>query len=737
MIALTFATPLLLAGLAAAAIPFIIHLLSHVRAKQVRFPTLRFLRASMARTARRRRIQHWLLLILRAMLLAILAIAVAEPISRAAGDWLADGNVAAVVVLDNSYSMAATPDGASRFERARGEAGGFLSGDDRPALAAVLSTAGGFGGGEPTDRLERLREEISGARIRYGPARLADRVADAVSMLDGAAPARKDIYVFSDLQRSGFEELLELRDLTESEDINLFVISPDEPVRNVGISDLEISGRRIVDSPVTFTATLVNSSATDEVVEVSFRVDGRAAGPRVRRTLRAAGQTGSRTTVRFHHTFRQPGPASGAVVIETPDDLDVDNIRRFALRVADRSQAVVVGGGATESRRLDAVAMPRLALDPFEDRAVPWPVRSRTVTAEAFDERTLDGADAVYFCEVARFSEPQARATERFVRQGGTAVFFLGPETDVDNYNQRFMQEVPEAGGLLPGRLGGAVGEIGPDAPAVGLDWVDVDHPYFRGLYENVSDYLSVLVQRRFGVAPSPRGGRTLMRLATGEPLLIEKPFGRGKVLLCTTGSSTRWSKLPTHPVFLPMLVRTAIEARTDTGRVENYLAGSRVSIRPETAVSDDTGPITLTPPNGQTQRVVETTPTAEGLEATFTDTHRPGIYGWQIGTGDEPLDEGVFAVNPYGEGCDLRAFEPDEFIRAMRARGFERVYVAGTRAEALATAADAAEGRNWWDLLIAAVVLLLVVEAVVANRRGELPGRAPAAPEAARASSP
>jgi hypothetical protein len=265
------------------------------------------------------------------------------------------------------------------------------------------------------------------------------------------------------------------------------------------------------------------------------------------------------------------------------------------------------------------------------------------------------------------------------------------------------------------------VGEVGPYAPAVGLDWVDVDHAYFRGLYENASDYLTVLVQRRHRVSASPSGGRALMRLETGEPLLIEKPFGRGRVLLCTTGSSPRWSKLPTHPLFLPMIVRVALEACTDTGRSEDYLTGAQVLLRAEAGAAD--GPVTVTLPGGgpsqPVTRAVELERTAEGPVATFTETHEPGLYRWEVGTGAEPADAGVFAVNPHGGECDLRAFDAAGFTQAMRNRGLQRVFVGLTRDEALAAAREASQGRNWWDLLIATVVFLLVVEAVVSNRRG------------------
>ncbi len=82
---LTFATPAMLVGLLAAAIPLVLHLLAAMRAPARPFPSLRFLQMSMQQTARRRHVQHWLLLILRSVMLGLLALAVAEPISKAIG----------------------------------------------------------------------------------------------------------------------------------------------------------------------------------------------------------------------------------------------------------------------------------------------------------------------------------------------------------------------------------------------------------------------------------------------------------------------------------------------------------------------------------------------------------------------------------------------------------------------------------------------------------------------------
>ena len=79
---------------------------------------------------------------------------------------------------------------------------------------------------------------------------------------------------------------------------------------------------------------------------------------------------------------------------------------------------------------------------------------------------------------------------------------------------------------------------------------------------------------------------------------------------------------------------------------------------------------------------------------------------------------EGAFAVNPVGQESDLDAFTPKNFQNAMTRRGLTHVYVAPTLKEASDQAEKLAQGHNWWDLLLAIVIVLLVAEAMVANRQ-------------------
>ena len=744
MLALDFVTPLLLVGLSAAAIPFVLHLLSSVRAEEMYFPTLRFLRMSMEKTARRRRIQHWLLLLLRSGLLALLALAAAEPISRAAGGWLAGREYAAVVILDNSFSMAARSEAGGRFAQAKTEATALLSGETKPSVAAVMTTNGGPVPEEMTARLETLRGRIDRAEIDFGPSTLAQRVAAAVKLLKDQSAPQKSIYVFSDLQRVSFQKLAALQELAGDQDVHLLVVDTSGGrTNNVAVTDVKIAGRPVVGKVLEITATLVNSCPTQRAVDVVLDLEDRPGGQRIRKVLQAAGSEGSIAVVKFRQRFSRPGVVGGQVrlLLRDSDDLPTDDVRRFSLTISRQVPVLIVAAAAqvTDPPSLAPAWMLEVALDLFPDGAQPWSLVARTVAAEQFGPANLKDVSAAFFCNVPSFSDEQAKAVVDFVSSGGTAAIFTGLDTDVENYNLRFVDQTG-AQAMLPGRLAAPVGQLGSLAEAVAVDWVDMEHPYFSGLYENLDEYLGVLVQRYHRMDDKTPTGRVLMRLANGEPLLLAGRFGQGRCVLCTTTASPRWSNLATSEadLFLPIVERISLLSHREAGQNNAYLAGSQVQLRlggtqarpaPADGRQQEAGDpraakgsvLVSLPGSGPQEppKSVSLTGSAAEPRATFGDTARLGKYRWRL-QADDPdglTASGQFVINPHGQESKLESLDAEAFKAEMAQRGIQRVYVGPTLSSANEAALADAEGRNWWDLLLAGAILLLVVEAIVANR--------------------
>src|SRR5256714_12230648 len=76
----TFLHPLALVGLAAAAIPALLHLLERRVPPEGEFPPLRYLSEAERQNARRLKLRHLLLLLLRTALIVLLVLAAARPL---------------------------------------------------------------------------------------------------------------------------------------------------------------------------------------------------------------------------------------------------------------------------------------------------------------------------------------------------------------------------------------------------------------------------------------------------------------------------------------------------------------------------------------------------------------------------------------------------------------------------------------------------------------------------------
>src|SRR5262245_31242348 len=105
---MSFLAPFFLAGLAAIAVPILVHLIQRERKHVVHFPSLMFVQRIPYQSVRRRKIRHWFLLLMRAAALALIAFAFARPFlpeSAAAAVAAIGGNREIVVLLDRSASM--------------------------------------------------------------------------------------------------------------------------------------------------------------------------------------------------------------------------------------------------------------------------------------------------------------------------------------------------------------------------------------------------------------------------------------------------------------------------------------------------------------------------------------------------------------------------------------------------------------------------------------------------------
>jgi hypothetical protein len=225
-----------------------------------------------------------------------------------------------------------------------------------------------------------------------------------------------------------------------------------------------------------------------------------------------------------------------------------------------------------------------------------------------------------------------------------------------------------------------------------------------------------------------------LARLDGGDPLLLEKSFGRGRVLLFATGASRDQSNLPLKNLFLPLMMRIVHLSSQSRSHAAALLAGQpfQADLAPEIKAKttvEVTGPLG---PSGETvSELRETRPEGGRNLLEFEKTWNLGYYSWRVpGQG---ATSGIFCTNIDGAESDLSEIADEKLKGDIGAR---ETHVAGSLAE-LVGRFEAGSRRELWQYILIACLLLAVCEPLVANwirpdRQGRtlrtLPGRRKAA---------
>jgi hypothetical protein len=203
---------------AAAAVPVIIHLLNRKRYRIVTWAAMQFLLAAQKKNSRRLRLEQWLLLAVRTLMVLLLVLAMAAVMPWAEDWWsrlFPDSVVQAaagtarthkILVLDGSFSMGQRAGDVTAFDRAKTAAEQIIH--DSPAgdrFSVVLMAAPPRRiVPEPSEDARKVTAEVQALRLPHGNADLAatlNTVEDLVRQSPGKFQER-EVYFLTDLQKA-------------------------------------------------------------------------------------------------------------------------------------------------------------------------------------------------------------------------------------------------------------------------------------------------------------------------------------------------------------------------------------------------------------------------------------------------------------------------------------------------------------------------------------------------------
>ncbi len=724
---MSFLAPLMLAGTAAASIPIILHLFYRSRYRTVPWAAMKFLLTSIEQTSRRLRFQELLLLVVRTLLLAFLAFALARPSSMAKKGSGEGDAVDAVLLIDISLSMGARDGAVTRLERAKQAALAVIDHLPAHSTAQVVAVAdrATLLGPTAASNLEQARELVRSVELSHLATDFLPGAVEAAEALKRGHCPNPEVYLFSDLQRSGWDAQpaplkAKLEELSKKASVTLVRCGTRAP-RNVAIAGIAAqSGIPHTGERAGF-AVLVRNSGSEPVrdLTVTLEVEGRERQKESQAIpVIAPGET---QAVTLTGKLEKAGLRVVTAQVSA-DELEADNRFQKVLHVRDQARVLVVEGTPSEQRPESASSFFLIhSLRPVPEAAWGgYHLQPRSVSPAEAAPALLGDMDLCILANVPLSvpgeSSPGAVPSEfverlaRFVREGRGLLVFAGPRVMPELYNRVLFEEH----GLLPCRISGI--ETAPPASPIRPDpRAGQLAPFLAPFREEPLVRIADTVVTQWAALEerdSPEA-RVALRYTNGKAAVATRRAGAGETIFVTTSADRSWTDWPLRHTYLPF-VHVALGHLLDAGTERhNRTAGQPIRWNPPSLEGNKV--YVAVEPDGRRVRLgvpemVEGQPLVTALR-----TGRAGVYRVlpEVAPAEEKSAEGaVFAVAPdLRESENLEALTDKEIDDRL---GFAVKHVtAGDDLSALAGAERLKKEWTLWVLL--AVFLLVAFETVLA----------------------
>ena len=689
---MTFLNPFVLFGLAAAAIPILLHLLNLRKLKTVEFSTLRFLKELQKTSIRKLKTQQIILLILRTLIVIFSVLAFSRPTVKSTLPSIGThAKSSIIIVLDNSLSMDITDEDGNRFSKAKKLTseilGALEEGDEMafiPLSSLIKNRKRSF-----SRNFAWLKEEIDQCSVNPATASLNDGLRAAQGLLDASLHVNKEIYILTDLQQQEIHSL-ELDSIKLFDDKTSVFLLPSSESNNSIDQNISIDTAIFIsrvyakDKPVELQTKLYNSSVSDAkgiIVSVLFN------GERVAQRTVDIG-AGSNVNISLQGIPHTTGLIKGEIQIEN-DVLESDNHRYFSFIISSAPKVALIGN----QLETDFIS---LSIAPHASLLKSYSAnQSASVHFEDFDLLIL----------ATTLSQTEMQRIDAYIQNGGSVLFFPSSTESIAVQQQFFS-------GMGLGPI--IFQEFSESNPGICIS-ADRQHPILQGVFKGFNSESGLGDSPKIIKALCSQAGQSIISMQGGS-FLNEIRRGEGKVMYCAVPPSPAWSSFPFTGLMPTIIYRSA-----------QYLSAKEVFTLEKTAGQEA---IILIPTKSSASSIF-TIKDPNGFESDMQAADLPGGMSLQFGKPEMTGVYGVFSkdknpitsliVNQSSKEGHLIYKNVQESMPALKKRlNYPESLIVLNKNESIANSvAKARIGTELWRFFILLALLCAITEMIVAKLAG------------------
>lgn len=556
MFGLGFLNSLFLFGLAAMALPIIIHILNRRRIRKVPFSSLEFIFELSRRRMSKVNLRRWIILLLRTLAIVLLVLAFARPTLRSNAALFMPGKAPkhVVICLDASASMRAERETGTAFTVAQDIAKKVV---DESGGNDVIDIVVSRGQSETVfDSGTRNKQIVKNMIDNLEPSNehgvLSRGVDAAVEKIRSSEIKTGEVYVISDFRESA--DSLRVGDDRDGIGVILLPVYR-EAIDNVSI-DRVFTPRKLI-RPGEVVRISVALSNHSRQTAADFPVELVIDGKRKAEELVSLSPSAS-TTITFSVSVNRWGTYR-CRVSKNRDRLSVDDDRFFLLEVSQKVPVTLMRGRkfTDEGNQVAAYFYVDKALNPRGSGDGEFGVTvidEKDLTASSLPQKGV-----VVWTEPKELDRNRFELLRRYVAGGGALLVFLGADRKGLWRDERFAEF-----------LGFQKPVMRESTPPQGFSAFQKAHPVFHLFNDEELELLSASRIRQYiavsGIAPDS----ILAYIGAGDPGIWECRRGEGRVIVVAASPDMPSGDLPLSPMFLP-LIHTAVSYLASASGSESH----------------------------------------------------------------------------------------------------------------------------------------------------------------------
>ena len=525
---MNFLFPTFLIGLAAIAIPIIIHLFNFRKYKKVYFTNVQFLKELKQESDNKSKLKEWLILAMRILAISCLVFAFAQPFIPGKVKTI-QGEKAISIYIDNSFSMESTNKKGTLLENSKTLATEIVNTFNASDKFQLL-TNDFEGKHQRFISKEEFVEQLNDVKISSATKSISDVIKRQQDFLQNSSAKNKRIFLLSDFQKN--TSVISKSDIDTSISISCIPIASSE-VNNVYIDSVWFETPvQQYETQQIIHAVIINKSNKDiengslklyindaQVSLASFNVSA-----------------GNKKDVSISFTVKVKGINKGVLKIEDYPITYDDNFY-FSFNAQTIINALVINGKDTKTSGNFKSLMQNDSLFVYKensDASIDYSVFSKT--------------NIIVLNELNTITSGLTSELQKFVNAGGSVVIFPNKKSDIISYNTAFQT-------LLLPQI------IKLDTTNIKTQSINFEQGLYEGVFDKIDQRMDLpKVFEHFEFTKTTNNNsQGLVLLQNGQFLISLNTLGNGKVYVFSIPSDETSSNLLKHALFVPTLIKMAI----------------------------------------------------------------------------------------------------------------------------------------------------------------------------------